>query len=279
MLLATALVALAGAPASLADSSHSSNWAGYAVHRSGVHFERVLGSWRQPHATCTPGKPTYSSAWIGLGGYNRSSRALEQIGSDVDCSAAGRIASSAWYELVPAASRPIRVKVRPGDRLTAAVTVDGHRVQLELQDLTSHGRFSKVLHASAIDVSSAEWILEAPSVCVSNSSCQTLPLADFGVAWFSHARALSTAEHWGGISDRHWGVSEITLTSGGRHFIGQGAAGAFAFASPSALSGNGSAFTVTYGSSGVVTSSTSAPSAAVSGGRRRPARDRRVDVL
>ena len=83
--------ALVAAPAALADSVQSSNWAGYAVHRGGVRFKRVTGTWRQPRVTCVGGRATYSSVWVGLGGYSESSQALEQIGSEVDCNARGRM--------------------------------------------------------------------------------------------------------------------------------------------------------------------------------------------
>src|SRR5205085_7327627 len=113
--LAGLVLSCVAAPRALADNVQSSNWAGYAIHRGGVKFKRVTGTWRQPKATCTPGHATYSSVWVGLGGYSASAKALEQIGGEVDCSARGKVISSAWYELVPAPSRRIRLKVRPGD--------------------------------------------------------------------------------------------------------------------------------------------------------------------
>jgi hypothetical protein len=254
-----ALASLAGAAPALASSTtRSSNWAGYAVHRSGAHFKRVLGTWTQPSATCAPGTPTYSSVWVGLGGFSETSNALEQIGSEVDCSARGTVQSSAWYELVPAASRVIRMTVRPGDRLSAAVGVAGHEVTLTLRDLTRHRTFTRRVHVSVLDTTSADWILEAPSECSSAVSCQTLPLADFGTAAFSHAVTATTGGYVGSISDRHWDLTEITLAGGARRFIGQGG-GSAAFASPSALAASGSAFTVTYrGASGQPTQTTAA---------------------
>src|ERR1700690_3866430 len=67
---------LLGAPAALAgaSASTSTNWSGYVAH--GVHFRRVTALWTQPKVACTPGTPTYSAVWIGLGGYNLSSKAL-----------------------------------------------------------------------------------------------------------------------------------------------------------------------------------------------------------
>ncbi len=265
VLIATAaamgvVVALASAPAALADTAQSSNWAGYAIHRAGVRFTRVIGRWRQPSATCVAGQQTYSSVWVGLGGYSQTSNALEQIGSEVDCSAGGKVVSTAWYELVPAASRTIRMKVAAGDELSASVTVAGHDVSLVLHDLTRGRSFTRHLHASAIDASSAEWIVEAPSVCSSSFACQTLALADFGSAHFSHARAVTTSGHVGTISDRRWKLSKITLAYGGRHFISQGGSGASASALPSSLAASGSSFSVTYRGSGAVVSSAFAAS-------------------
>ena len=103
----TALVtaaALLFAPAALADSSFSSNWAGYAVHRPGISFRKISASWKQPSAACTKGEETFSAYWVGLGGFSLNAPALEQTGTEVDCGVSGKVVSTAWYELVPAAS-------------------------------------------------------------------------------------------------------------------------------------------------------------------------------
>jgi len=266
-----AVASLAGASAALADTSQSSNWAGYAVHRSGVTFTRVIGAWTQPEPTCTAGEATYSSVWVGIGGYSESSQALEQIGTEADCSAAGKAVSSAWYELVPATSRTIKLTIDAGDHVRASVSVAGQQVTVTLDDLTRHRSFSKTLHASPLDTTSAEWIVEAPSVCGVSSAgfCRTLPLADFGSTGFSAARATSTSGHTGSIRDRKWTTTKISLTEDGRRFIGiggpPGQAAAAVTAVPSALAAAGSAFTVTY--QGTTTGVTSAESTRVSAGR------------
>jgi hypothetical protein len=240
-------VALAGAPAASADTSQSSNWAGYAIHRAGVHFTKVVGEWIQPTPTCTAGEPTYSSAWVGLGGYSTSSNALEQIGTELDCSRSGKAVSSAWYELVPAASRTVKLTIGSGDRLRASVAVNGREVRLTLDDLTRRKSFTKTVRALVVDTSSADWIVEAPAVCSEQNSCQTLPLADFGSDTFSRASAESTTGHTGPISDRRWDVSRISLAEAGRQFVGgPGPIGASPAAAPSSLAADGSSFTVTY---------------------------------
>jgi hypothetical protein len=260
-LLFSALVTLAAAPTALADSTQSSNWAGYAVHRSGVRFQKVIGTWRQPSPSCNGSGPTYSSVWVGLGGFNLNAKALEQIGSEVDCSPTGKVVSSAWYELVPAPSRSIRLRVNPGDRLSASVIIKGHQTKLTLHDLSRRTSFTRSVHVKTVDVSSAEWIVEAPSECTTPSSCQTLNLADFGTAAFTSAKATNLSNHTGSISDRHWGVTRITLATGQRHFIGGASTGAQA--APSPLTAGGSAFSVTY---------RGAPSSTTSNGIRQAGR-------
>jgi hypothetical protein len=247
---AIAVVVLAfagGAPAALADTSESSNWAGYAVHRAGVSFSSVTAVWKQPSARCVRGSDTYSAVWVGLGGFSVSSNALEQIGTEVDCSPSGIVQSSAWYELVPAPSQPISLRVRAGDQIDAIVTVNGNRVVVTLLDATTHKSFTKPLAAPAVDVSSAEWIVEAPSNCINIGTCQTLPLANFGSTTFNLAAAVTTSGHTGSISDPAWDNTKISLVPNGRRFISyEGSAAAFGGASPSPLSAGGQSFKVTF---------------------------------
>jgi hypothetical protein len=274
--LAASVLALVGLPAvALADTGTSSNWAGYAAHKNGVTFRDVTASWRQPKAICTAGYPTYSAMWVGLGGNDLNANALEQIGTELDCSASGTVLSSAWYEFVPAPSAGIAMTVRPGDLMSGAVTVIGHRVTLSLTNRTRHKTFSKTVSESAIDVTSAEWIVEAPSECFNNNRCQTLPLADFGSAHFSGASAQTASRQTGSISSRLWGTTKITLVPGGRSYIAYGTA---AQATPSPLQNSGTTFEVAYSQTTLNpgpppfysknASAARAPSAIQPGGRR-----------
>jgi hypothetical protein len=244
-LITAAVMALCSSPsAAAADIASSSNWSGYSVHRPGVRFTKALGSWTQPNVVCTAGNRTFSAIWVGLGGYAQSSNALEQIGSEVDCTGTGRVSSTAWYELVPAGSQTIHMKVNPGDSMSASVSVNGHRVVLSLADTTRHKSFQKVLRPVSVDVSSAEWILEAPSDCASANLCETLPLADFGSTTFAGTRAQSVNGHLGTITDRGWDATRILLRPTGRRFIGLN--GSLGTATASALNARGTGFTVTY---------------------------------
>jgi hypothetical protein len=241
------LVCLTAAPAALADTATSSNWAGYAAHRPGVSFKKVSASWRQPSVSCTDGVPSYSAYWVGIGGFSPSSNALEQIGTEADCTAYGRPALSAWYELVPAPSAPIGFSLGAGDVIDATVTVNGHRVTVSLYDATRRHGFTRTLTARSVDTSSAEWIVEAPSECAGGSLCDTLPLANFGSAIFTGAKARSSTGRVGSIASSAWGTTKIDLVPGARQFTAypDRVAGVGA-ATTSSLQDGGSSFKVTY---------------------------------
>ena len=249
MIAALALLPAVLAASARADTSASSNWAGYAVHRTGVRFNRVIGAWRQPIVTCVRGQVNYSALWTGLGGYSGTSDALEQIGTEADCTAAGRQASGAWYEMVPAPSHPLSVHVHPGDSMLASVSVSGHTTTLALADVTRHETATKRVRRADLDLSSAEWIVEAPSECTVSGACQTLPLTNFGQARFALATVRSGART-GTITDRRWGTTRILLqTGGGRRFVGSQSPSTAASAIPSGLAAAGSAFSISYSDS------------------------------
>jgi hypothetical protein len=224
-----------------------SNWAGYVAASSATaktSFSSVSGSWTQPGVDCEAGFPSHSAFWVGLGGY--SGKHLEQTGTSADCSASGQAVYSVWYELVPAAEVPVNMTVEPGDRLSAHVAVSSATVTISISDLTRHTTFSKQLQMSGPTVSSAEWIAEAPSRCLSSSSqdCHILSLADFGSVTFTGASA-SARGRTGSITSGLGQVSALTLEANpgfGRLY----ATAAQADASPGALSGDGSSFTVTW---------------------------------
>jgi hypothetical protein len=242
LMLASGLVA---APAALADTTTSSNWSGYAIHRTGVTFRRAQATWTQPTATCPGGQATYSSFWVGIGGYSGESDALEQTGTELDCSARGKSSSKAWYEIVPAPAQQIRTMVvRPGDKMSANVLVQGHQITLRLVDETRHKTFKKTFTRSTVDISSAEWIAEAPSTCVSANVCHVLPLTNFGSMRFSAAKAVTIHYQSGAISDSTWSTTKIILSDGAPVFPGLG--GGSGGATPTALGNSGLSFGIHY---------------------------------
>ena len=239
--------------AGAATPATSTNWAGYVASKSGVRFRQVTAFWTVPTATCSPGRGSYSAVWVGLGGFHTRSKALEQVGTESDCRADGSPRYTSWYELVPDAAHSARLRVHPGDQFAASVTVSGHAVRLRLVNVTRGTSYTKHLRATAVDTTSADWIVEAPSACTRGGSCQTLPLANFGTVGFAQARATTTGGHTGPIADPAWATTALTLVPqagrrAGPGFVGPppdatGAAGA----TPQPLGPTGDGFAVSYG--------------------------------
>ncbi len=308
-LAATVACALGVVPVASASSdpetASSANWAGYVVggSSSSTQFKSVSGSWVVPTVKCTSGQ-SYSSFWVGLGGANggsssasdssswsdpssgmssssssASNTSLEQAGTEADCDASGSPSYSAWYELVPSAPVTVSMAVHPGDHITTKVTVDGGNVTMQLNNTTTGGSFEKTLQVSSADVSSAEWIAEAPSQCSQGvSDCTPLPLADFGTAQFSGASTTTTDGHTGTISDSDWQSAAVQLSPGasdqgfGAQFTSYGSSNS-AGATPSSLSSDGSSFSVAYSAdagSGSSSASTGTAGSAGSGGYGDP---------
>jgi Peptidase A4 family len=262
---AAALTGVSAGSASAAtvssQESVSQNWAGYVAGNSssGTQFSSVSGSWVQPTVSCTSGQ-SYSAYWVGLGGSSGQSDALEQTGTQGDCTANGGTQYYAWYELVPAAPVQLSLAIHPGDHISAKVSVSGSNVTVWLSDQTTGQSTTKNLQMSNPDTSSAEWIAEAPSQCDGSlSSCTPLPLTNFGTAQFTSSSATDTDGHTGPISDPAWAATAVTLSpdAGSMGFDGASfsSTGSSGGATPSALSTDGSAFSVAYSSDGSATQS------------------------
>jgi Peptidase A4 family len=218
----------AGAAPFYHDVSASTNWSGYAAQ--GTTFTNVQGTWVQPAVTCPAGASTYSAFWVGLGGFTGGG-GLEQIGTESNC-LLGRPEYTAWYEFLPAPSTPIGMTISAGDTVSAQVSLDGDVVTMTLTDVTTGETFSTQDTPDLLDVSSAEWIAEAPSLC-GRTGCVALPLANFGTAQFSGSSTTSGG-HTGTISDAAWSATGIQLN------------GRFISATPSDLSEDGTSFAVNW---------------------------------
>jgi hypothetical protein len=235
-------------PASAAATSGDSNWAGYVSSGRGTRFTHVSGRWVQPAVSCTRGRSTYMSSWIGLGG--DSSQILEQIGTEADCDAGGRATYSSWFELYPTVSGSPKLTIRPGDVVSAGVTVIGGDARLNMTDETRGTRFSRVIHGYPFDVSSAEWIVEAPAVCLTGNaaSCRGSRLSNFGSTGFTQARA-SAAGHTGTVTDEGWTSTAYAIGGGSTNGSGSRAARSPQSGSravPGALSGHDDAFGISF---------------------------------
>ncbi len=244
--------------ASRSSSDISSNWAGYAVTGldpvSPTSFTSASGTWKQPKAGCRAGAGRSASAiWVGLGGYDSSTAALQQIGTDADCSPTGKPVYYAWYELLPKPSVRLALTIKPGDTITASVNLVAARTGLRLQitDRSTGASVTKQLAAAEASPSSAEWIVEAPSTC-DRFTCRPVPLANFGSVSFTKIGAVGGG-HSGTILDSAWTAVPIQLMPRGGHefFPGgphseTGQSGSTAAAVPSDLSVDGRSFKVSW---------------------------------
>jgi hypothetical protein len=244
---------VAARSASNLDTVTSTNWAGYAVAAAGpsatpasgatATFTSVTGTWKQPKVTCVAGSAKFSGAWVGLGGFSEDAKALEQIGTAAECTAAGKPTYYAWYELVPA--RPVRLnlKVLPGDTITTSVNVNGTAVLVQIKNRTRRTSFTQHLTMDAPDLSSAEWIVEAPSGCTAYAGCRPLPLANFGTVSFGGIATIGNA-HPGTVTDPTWTATAVQLVPASQLAVGGGSDPSGA--TPAALSADGRSFTVSW---------------------------------
>ena len=189
--------------------STTSGWAGYVVRAGGRAFTEVGGTWAEPRIVCN--RPQSSAAlWVGIGGAERDSLALEQIGTSADCSEGLSPWYSAWYQLVPAAPVDIPMVIRPGDLVSARLSLRARAVELEFRNRSTGATFATEVIASSLESGSAEWIVEAPATCFT-LDCTPLPLADFARVVFSNARASAGLLH-GSIAAAAWTTQPIEMT-------------------------------------------------------------------
>ena len=200
-----------------ADTSASANWAGYVVTQSGTTYTSVTATWKEPKVSCGATDAGESSAfWVGLGGSSETSQALEQVGTSADCNATTGIPTYyAWYELVPANSVTIKLAVHPGDTITTSVNVlGGTTIELQVKNRTRHTSFTTNLPYATPDLSSAEWIAEAPSAC-NDYRCSQIPLSNFGTVSFSKIAAIGNSVGGTLTANPGWTSTAISLVPDG----------------------------------------------------------------
>jgi hypothetical protein len=241
-------------------SDVSANWAGYVATGASTSYTSVTGTWRQPKVTCGANDAGAASAfWVGLGGYFSSSQALEQIGTSADCdSTTGRPSYYAWYELVPNASVNIpNFPVSPGNVITTSVNIvnNGQSVMLQIKNRSRRNKtFTTTLPFANADLSSAEWVAEAPASC-SQYRCRQLSLSNFGTVEFTKVAALGNAIGGTLTANPGWTSTSISLvpTQSSGFYPGpdrfSGAATSTAGARPSAPTTDGRGFSVAWSAS------------------------------
>jgi hypothetical protein len=189
--------------------------------------------------SCGSTPTAYSSFWVGIDGY--SSNTVEQIGTDSDCQS-GSPVYYAWFEFYPHPSFTINsLTIHVGDVISAEVTYNNELFTVSLTDETTGQSFSTSAKMKSAKLSSAEWIIEAPS------GGGLLPLADFNTVAYAHkytsVSATCSAKVGGvngSIGSFAGSVDEITMETKKGTLMSQ----------PSNLSKDGSSFTDAWVSEG-----------------------------
>jgi Peptidase A4 family len=255
---ALALGVASARAASPAASEVSPSWAGY-VATAPEGFTHVSGGWTVPAVRCRGARTATSAAWVGLGGFASKEPKVQQVGTDSNCDAAGHPKYFAWFEVVPYPAYTIASKVEPGDEMAGAVTLLPGNVELRLADRTRGWTFARRISWASPDKSSAEWVIEAPALCV-RYVCARPSLADFGAVTFRDAAAAVAGGHAGPLAGGAWALTGLTLvphaqsgTMGVEDQVGQQPATtpdrppiSPAGASPGAVAPGGSAFTIAW---------------------------------
>ncbi|EZQ11705.1 hypothetical protein CM19_00460 [Candidatus Acidianus copahuensis] len=128
---------------------------------------------------------TYSSQWIGIGGFFSRDNSLIKTGT-LSYSDYGKTYYSAWYGLLPASSTITNFNAKPSDITQAEIFVvkiinsTTQELNITLNDLTEHEHFSILVNYSS-SLLSAEWIEERPEV---NGHLSTL--ANFNISYYGN---------------------------------------------------------------------------------------------
>ena len=231
---------------SFTQAAVSSNWAGYVARRAaGNGFDRAAGRFRVPRISCAQGTGSSAAFWVGIGGWTARSPSLQQLGASADCSPTGVAAYRLWTEIVPAPPTFLSLRVGPGDLIEASVAVAKGAVSFTLRNLTRHGRYAVTVRPKGkLDLGTAEWIAEAPSICRTIDVCQVVTLSDFGRVAFTSVSAGS-GDRIGPLGSPDWRVTPVALvtSSGSSRYIAS--SNSFG-AAPGATSVGGRAFTIDY---------------------------------
>jgi len=233
---------LNGAPHIRIRESTSLNWSGYAAVAGSLAspavgaVTAVSGSWTVPAVTGSGTR--YSSVWVGIDGY--ADGTVEQLGTEQDVVSVRRghirVTSQryyTWFEMYPAGGYEVGgFPTNPGDKFGAGVAyAGGDTFTLAITNFTQNVYYivpPPYNTTSGAQLSSAEWIAEAPS-----SFSGVLPLADFGTVTFTACSADINGTT-GPISDFTYDPLTMETSTGTKKAV------------PSALSPDGSSFSVTW---------------------------------
>ena len=225
-----------------------------------ISFTSVTGTWTVPAASCGAGSPPggISAMWVGLGDLGPSP-SQEEVGTDSNCSTAGKPTYYAWFELAPYISYnvPKNDKIAVGDTMTGLVTILSPTLTLvQIHDANRHWTFSRKITFITPDTATADWMVEAPATCV-RFDCAQASLTNFGTFTMTGASAVGNGQT-GNLADPDWTITPVQLIPGnvtipdlganpaGSGPPGVGHAATPAGATPGGTSPDGSSFAISW---------------------------------
>jgi hypothetical protein len=216
-LTAPAVFVFAGGPAGAANPRlfATPNWSGYIATRTSgasAEFRGATGTWTVPTVHCgARGARASSAVWVGLGGWTQAEKdLLEHIGTDSNCTDAGRPVYFGWFEINPYRAYTIPNTLLAGDTVRATVTVlQGARVNLQLENETRRWTFARTISIFGRRTASAEWIVSAPEHCT-QTSCVRTRLPGLGTVHFSNIGAIAGSAN-GTLARSDWRATAVEL--------------------------------------------------------------------
>ena len=187
----------------IVSAKESSNWAGYVAQ--GGPYTEVSGVFNvasllapqptvcQSYITGTNASQCSASEWIGIDGYSQSSTSIIQTGIVLSpIPGSNNYTINAWWETYPNPSVFISsLTVSPNDVINASIAqISPGNWSISLDDVTSGQTYSIAVSYTG-QLSSAEWIVEAPDI---NGYLTTLsPFSQVGFSTSENpAQSLST---------------------------------------------------------------------------------------
>jgi len=158
----------------------SSNWSGYAVTKTKKNsYSCISGYWIVP--IIRPSRLNlYSAAWIGIDGFSNNGLIQTGTGHDIEN---GKPSYYAWWEILPAPETIIPHPVYPGDHMYAKITRLHEKKWCILLVNKTRGWVFKKRTTYTGPGTSAEWIMEAPSI-----NGKIVSLAKYGKTCFYRSR-------------------------------------------------------------------------------------------
>ena len=176
-------------PYSVMTTRESQNWSGFVLQSLSGSVTDVKGTWTIPQIDCASiSGQSYAAQWVGIDGAG-GSNTVEQAGTEYDCSN-GVSSVFAWYEWYPARGRLLRQPgAHAGDVVTVEVSWDGRQFTASINDATQGWTYAwtNSTIGSIATRSTAEWVVEAPSVSGSIAS-----LTNFNKLYFSKSYATNS---------------------------------------------------------------------------------------